>query len=107
VVQPPLDRLTAGQDRGNVAAEVGQREAAREIRDWSPTIGGQEVEHPRRRWGEAADPQLPVEEDGGDVGALEEILQVVVGPVQDIDLAAQLLVDGLQLLLRGPQLLFG
>ena len=48
---------------------------------------------------------LAVQEHGGDVGAVEQVLQVGVGPVQRVHLARQLGIDGVQLLVDGLQLL--
>ena len=66
----------------------------------------------RRR--EAADQQVAVEEDRGDLGAVEQVAQIVVGLVELLDLALQLVVDRLQLLVdrlrllaRGFQFLVG
>ena len=63
---------------------------------------------------EPLDAELPVQEDRGDVGAVEQVGHVVVGRLQLLDLflelvvdRGQLLVERLQLLLGGLQLLVG
>jgi len=80
----------------DAAGNVGQRAAA---------VAGDETEqlgHCRRK---VADHEIPVEEYGRDLGALEQIGQVAVRAVQLIDLAPELAIDGLQLLVDRLQLL--
>src|SRR5690606_23336071 len=50
--------------------------------------------------GEARDPTVSVEEDGRDLDAGEEVGEVGVGPVELLNLAVELGIDGLELLVR-------
>lgn len=60
-----------------------------------------------RRRREALDAQPLVQEQRGDLGAGEEVVQVVVGPLELIDLLAELGVDRGELLVERAQLLGG
>ena len=56
--------------------------------------------------GEPLDTELIVQKNGGIVGAVEEVLHIVVGARQVIDFSLQLRVDGGQLLVQRLQLFF-
>ena len=72
-----------------------------------PTIRGDQVEHARGGGREQLDPKAGVQEDGGDVGRVEEIGHVVRGRLHLLDFVVELVVDGAQLLVEGLQLLLG
>ncbi len=86
--------LRIGDPRGDVA-------------DWPPHVGFHQMEDVRGAGREALYPQLVVQEQRGDLGALEQVLQVAVGPRQFVHPTVQLAVDRLQLLIDRLQLLLG
>ena len=85
--------------------QIGQR---------PPDVAGNDVEHSLGGRREKADVEIGVQEDRRDIGAVENVLQIVGGralPLQGfLQLAVeggQFLVERLQFLLRGQQLLVG
>ena len=57
-----------------------------------------------REGGGAADNTVAIEQDGRDLSALEYVLQIIVGTIELLDLAAQLRIDCVELLVEGLQL---
>ena len=70
-------------------------------------VRGDQVEQARGGGREQLDPKAGVQEDGGDVGAVEQIGHVVRGRLHLLDLLVKLVVDGAQLLVERLQLLLG
>lgn len=68
-------------------------------------VGFHEMQHLRDRGREIHHAQIVVEEYGGDLRALEEILEVAGGARQFLDTMRQLAIDGGQLLVDRLQLL--
>src|SRR5712675_617092 len=94
---PTLERLAAIQHPANVALQVDVVDTARNIGQRSAAITRDEVEDVgTHRRGEAADDELAIEEDGGDLCALEEIFKIAVRPIQRFDFFAELRIDGMQ-----------
>src|SRR6266700_5011374 len=98
----------------DVLAKAFEVETARQIRDRTAAITGKDVENPCHSRRETTNRQRAVQEYGGYIRALEQVLQVAIGPIQRFDLVAELgvdrvqfLVDGLKLLLGGLELLIG
>jgi hypothetical protein len=77
-----------------------------DIGERPPAIGRDQVEDRRCGRREAADDEIAVEEDRRDQGALEQVAQVGVGVVELVDLAVELGVDRMQLLVDRLQLLW-
>jgi hypothetical protein len=57
-----------------------------------------------REGGGAADNTVAIEQDVRDLSALEYVLQIIVGTIELLDLAAQLRIDCVELLVEGLQL---
>ena len=102
------------QDRFGVSQQLGVFEPVGNVRNRAAVVGGNQVKNLLGRRGVEPDAEGAVEEDGGDPGGVNQVLQVVAGNAYllDFDLQllvdrAQLLVDGLQLLLAGFQLFGG
>ena len=70
-----------------------------------PTSVGSRLKTSRRARRGQLHAQLPIEEDRADVGRVDQVLKVVVGERQLLDLDLQLLIDGRQLLVDRLQLL--
>ena len=97
-----------------VALERVGREARAQVADRPPLVALDEVEELLGGGGELLQAEVAVEEDRGDLRALEQVLDVAVGAAQLLDAGRQLGVDRLQLLvhrgellLRGLELLVG
>ena len=80
---------------------------ADDVADPPPDVRGRQVEEPGRSRREASDVEARVEEDRRDVGAGQQIVQVVVRLLQLGDLVLELRVDGAQLLVERLELLLG
>ena len=78
-----------------------------DVRDRTPGVPRDELDELGGLGGEAPHEQVTVEEEGGEVGGVEEVLHVVAGARQLVHLGQQLLVDGLQLLVHRLHLLLG
>src|SRR5580704_538925 len=112
LADPTLDRLAAIQHPANVMSQVDVVDIARDIGQRSAAIARDEIKDGAHRRGEAADDEVAIEEDRGDLRALEDIFKIAVCLIQRFDLFAELRIDGIQLLidrllffLRGLQLL--
>ena len=77
----------------------------REVRDRPALVTGDDIEQIRDARREALDAQRGVEEHGADVGGADQVLQIVVGARNHVELEFQLAVHGLQLLVDRLQLL--
>ena len=55
-------------------------EMAREIGEWPTDVGGDHAEERLRRGGEEADPEFLVKEEGRNVRAVQNVLEVQVAP---------------------------
>ena len=104
---PALGRRRGAEHRCDVVAEAFNVEAAGQVRDGPAHVGRPDVEDGRYGGREAADHQLVVEEHGSDVGAFEQVVQVVVGAIERIHLAAEFDIDGMQFLVDGLELFLG
>ena len=103
----PLARGERAQHLADVLHQVAAREAGDDVGDRPAEVAVDQPEDLDGGGGELLDPQLAVDEDGGDAGALEEVLEVAVGAVELFQLFLQLGVDRLQLLVDRLQLLLG
>jgi hypothetical protein len=107
-----LDALPRAPDRGDVLGQPAVVQFAVDIGDRPAGITLTQAEQLGGRGREVPDPELVVEKHHGQADVLEQVLEVVVGPGQVVDMAVQLQIDGLklfvdrlQLLLRGLKLL--
>ena len=76
-----------------------------EMADRAANIGGENADNRVDRRREPADLKPAVEEDRRDVGAGQQIAQIVGRRLELLDLALELIVDGVQLLVQRLQLL--
>ena len=100
--------------RPRVAGEVHIDQVRSDVAQGPSGIGRSQVEHVRRRCRKPLDAQIRIEEDRGDIGAHQQVGEVVVHGSELVHLLLELLVQRgqlfvhrLQLLLRGGQLLVG
>ncbi len=100
-----LHRAQGAQHAPHVGLQLAVADARTDMSDRPAQVGLDQVEDIRHRRREALHPQIVVQEDRGDLGAFEQVLQVGVGPGEVVDPVGQLAVDGLQLLIEGLQLL--
>ncbi|GJE69431.1 hypothetical protein CHKEEEPN_0959 [Methylorubrum podarium] len=114
VLDLALGAVEGAQDAAGVVLQLLVGDAGLDVGEGTAGIRFDEVEQLRRGRREAHDAQVVVEEDGGDLRAFEEVLEVAVDAAEFLhpqpELAVdggQLLVDRLQLLLRSLQLLVG
>ena len=101
----PLDRRLGLQDLPRVGLQSlvgGQRF---QVRQRAPDVAGNDVEQRLGRRREEADVEAGVEEDRRDVGAVEDVLQIVRGRALPIERLLQLAVEGVQFLVERLQLL--
>ena len=103
----PLDRSLLVEHAADLARQVDIHELMAMSSDRPAAVGGNEIEDRRHRRREAADDEVPVEEHRRDLRALEQVAQVRVAAIELVDLAGELVVDGVQLLVDGLQLLLG
>ncbi len=82
-------------------------EAHQDVPDRPAQVGGDQAHQAGDRRRVALDPELLVEEQGGDAGAGQEVHHVVVGAFQLVDLLLEADVDGVELLVEGLELLLG
>ena len=101
------DRGLAGKHELGIVQEVGVDAALGEVADRPAHVRGDQVEEPGRDRREPPHVEGRVEEDGRDVGAGQQVVQVVVRLLQLCDLVLELRVDGVQLLVERVQLLLG
>ena len=73
----------------------------------SANNGLQQMEDLRRSQCEFSHTQLVVEKDRGDLGGLEQVLEIGVRPAELLDPVRELAVDGLQLLVGRLKLFLG
>ena len=106
LLRAALQRRFLGVDTRDIRGKPGQQEFAGKIGDRPTAVGGTDVEDFLHRRRKAANHQLRVEKHGCDLGALEQVLQIVVGVIERLHLADKLGVDGVQLLVDGLQFLF-
>ena len=85
--------------------EAGEREVWLEIRDRTPQISGDQIEHGARSWRESAHAPLGVDDDHRDLDARENVDQIVVRIAELMVSVLQLLVHRLELLVARLQLL--
>ena len=83
----------AFEDRLAVAFQIDRIQIRADLPDLPADIGRLQVERARRGRREPLDAELGVEKHGGDIGALEEIPQIVAGHEQLLDLVGQLSVQ--------------
>ncbi|MEZ5410051.1 MAG: hypothetical protein R2761_18625 [Acidimicrobiales bacterium] len=109
-----LDRDQGVEHTSGLARQVLEPQAVGEVGERPAPVGVDDVEDLAHRRGEADDPQRPVEEQRGDVGGREQVLEVAGQHAQLLHLVPVLLVEGgqllvhrLELLFRGLQLLHG
>ena len=89
-----------------VVEEVGRSARLRgDVGERPAQVGSQQVEHSRPRRREQLHAQAAVQEDRADVARVDQVLEVVVGEPELLDLDLQLLVDRRQLLVDRLQLL--
>ena len=98
----------------DITPEITGLDVTYDIRERPSPVGRDQIEDRGNRRGETANDELAVEQNRGDLGALEQVAQIGVGAVELVDLAVefgvdrmQLFIDRLQLLLGGLQLLVG
>ena len=91
-----LEGLLLLQHAGDVLAEVHLVQSVGEIGQRPATVAGLQVDDGADGRREAADQHVPVEEHRGDPGALEQVAQVGIRPVQLLQLGRKLQVDGAQ-----------
>ena len=82
-------------------------EAHQDVPDRPAQVGGDQAHQAGDRRREALDPELLVEEQGGDARAGQEVHHIVVGAFQLVDLLLEADVDGVELLVEGLELLLG
>ena len=103
-----LDRRRMRQHRARVVGEQAVAGERAQVGERAADVALHDREQRARRRGEEADAQLCIEEQHGDIGAAEHVLQVVgrgalllQGGLKPAVQRAQLLVERLQRLLRG------
>ena len=84
----------------DVGEEVDARKLSRQIGQRAPDIARDEPEHSAGRGSKFRNAHFPIQKDGGNLGAGEKILQVIVNAVEFAYPAAQLRVDGFQFFMR-------
>ena len=109
-----LDRRQPLQHHVRIAEQPVVDELAREVTDRPTDIGGDKFQKLPRGRREPLDPEFGIQKHRRDLGAGQQVRQVVAGLVQLADLVLeltidrmQLLVERLKLLLRGLQFLVG
>ena len=90
-----------------VVGQLGIVQVGGDVGEGPAHIAGDELDELVGPGGEAPHVELVVQEHGGDVRAVEQVLHVVVGAGQLVHLGLQLGVDRLQLLVQGLHLLLG
>ena len=93
--------------RFNSAVRSPSAKSRRKVADRPSHVAVEQVEEGCGRRREALDAQRTVQEEGGDLGAADEVLKVGVGLIQLLNLLAQLGVDGRQLFVDRLHLLLG
>jgi hypothetical protein len=104
-LQLALDRRKVLQHLAGMLGENFVDQLMGEIGDRPADVGVGDVEELGDPWREHADPQLGVEEQGADIGGDDDVLEVAVRCADRVELALQLRIDGLQLLVHRLQLL--
>lgn len=99
-----LDWHLGLQDGGGIGEQGVVGGQGVEIGQGPANIAGDDVEQRARRRGEEPDIELGVEKDGGEVGAVEHVLQVVGGGSLPLQRFLQLPIERCQLLVEGLQL---
>ena len=109
-----VERHEIGKHDLGVGEQIRVSEMAREIGERSTDVGGNHAEERLRRGGEEADPEFLVKEEGRNVGAVQDVLEVVGEGLMLVEgllkLAIErrkLLVERLQFLLGGFEFLVG
>src|SRR5262249_5398403 len=91
-VDAPLERLARAEDLLDILGKFGVIEMVGDVAEWPAAVAGNEIEDAGYGRREAADDEIAVEKDGGDLRALIQILQVGIGAIELIDLDRQLVI---------------
>ena len=91
-----LGDFSTGADRPDIILQLGIIDAADNIGEGSSTITRNEIEQPRDCRREASHHEIAVEKNGGYLGTLKQVVEITIGAIQLVNLAAQLVIDGLQ-----------
>ena len=102
--QLALDGVQGVEGRRHVVGQLAILEPVRDVEQRAPDIGGDDREDIGRARREALDAYAPVDEDGGDVGGRDQVVQVVVCLAGLFHLHFQFVVDGDQFLVHRLQL---
>ena len=105
-------RVEAAQDAVGVGQQLGIVEQHGEVGEGAADVGVDQAGHVPRARREAFHPERLIEEDRGDLDAVDQVQQVVVRLLEGLELlrelrvhGVELFVEGLRLFLRGLQLL--
>src|SRR5262249_60809180 len=90
----PLERLPRAEELLDVLGKPGVIELVGDIDQRPPAVARDEIEDAGYGRSEAADDELAVEEDGGDLGAVIEVLRIGMGPGEHVAVDRQLVSDG-------------
>ncbi len=90
-----------------IFSEVGHVDIGFDVTDGATHVGGDQVQDLFGHGREAANAQLVIDDDDGDLHAAQQVDQVAVGPAQLLVAAVQFLVDGVEFLVGGLQFLAG
>ena len=99
--QQPLEHLARR------IAQMAVAEALREMGDRPADVGRQQLQQRLHRRREPADAEAAIEEQRRDVGAVEQVVEIVGARLELADLGLELAVDRIELLVERLQLLLG
>ena len=102
-----FEREEAVEDAAGVGEELVVVELAGEVAEGAADVGGDEVEELGVGGGVAADAEVGVEEEDGDVSAAEKAGEVVSGAFDFLDFGLELGVDGGELFVEGLEFFLG
>jgi hypothetical protein len=101
-----LSHFPSGAHPAHILFQLRIVDTADDVGQWASTVAGDQVEQLGDGRRKAPDHEISVEKDCSDLRALKQVAKVAVGPVEFVDLRAELIIDCLQLLVDRLQFLF-